>query len=503
MEKPGQFLAAINSQTLIVTRLDEHGVTTAATLYDPFNANPWSRTEQSYKEGKKTSETQFNDDDTRAEIIFNTDIGQISGIKNYAADGHIASQIQYDATNTQSWSRIETVYNTQGQQTQSTTFEDNGTRQVLSTDTANAHPWTSLNQTFNQANQLMGQQEVKDDGTREETTYDPTNANPWAQITRFSNASGLLTKEATVSDDSTRRELTYDGSGQITSNKTFNAYNDQIGVNGIIDTDIGGNPDVIDRYRRVPYNISWNKQAYHWIKKAPFMSFVVPEEQAKILDTIRELRLQFRQAHGISPVAFDLNHDGQIDLQPLGGVVSAKGLSPEFDWTTDGTPDKTAWVGKQDGLLVIDLAENGETGSDGVIDQPEEMVFAYWKTEEERVAELKEKGIDNNGRPITDLEGLRWAFDSNHDNVLDMRDARWNEFRVWQDANQNGITDAGELMTMDQAGIRLINLMPSSDGSKAFPDGSAITGTSSAEMTDGTKMLVGDVSLAFRPSLAG
>jgi len=201
----------------------------------------------------------------------------------------------------------------------------------------------------------------------------------------------------------------------------------------------------------------------------------------------------------IGPVFLDLNSDKIID--PL--LFSRSQNQPQFDWSADGILDQTAWVGPKDGMLVIDLAKDGTVGTDAVIDQPQEVAFALWKTEEERVAELKEKGIDNNGRPITDLEGLRWAFDSNYDNALDMRDARWNEFRVWQDANQNGITDAGELMTMDQAGIRLINLMPSSDGSKAFPDGSAITGTSSAEMTDGTKMLVGDVSLAFRPSLAG
>lgn len=217
------------------------------------------------------------------------------------------------------------------------------------------------------------------------------------------------------------------------------------------------------------------------------------------------------------PVVLDLNRDGNLDIEPLTGnrdqalqsfeqmqdVVDNIVNTVSFDWNGDRVPDQTAWVGPGDGVLVIDLANNGYTGGDGVIDQPKEIAFALWKTEEERGAELKEKGIDDTGRPVTDLEGLRWAFDSNHDNVLDMRDARWNEFRVWQDANQNGVTDPGELLTMDQAGIRLIDLMPSSDGNKVFPDGSAITGTSSAEMTDGTKMLVGDVSLAYRPSLAG
>ncbi|WP_147272317.1 hypothetical protein, partial [Phyllobacterium salinisoli] len=152
-------------------------------------------------------------------------------------------------------------------------------------------------------------------------------------------------------------------------------------------------------------------------------------------------------------------------------------------------------------MLVIDLATDGSAGPDGQIDQTKEIAFSLWKTEDERQAELREKGIDDTGRPITDLEGLRHAFDSNGDNILDAWDARWSEFRVWQDADQNGIAGPGELLTMSEAGIRLIELMPSKEGVRQFADGSAITGTSKAQMTDGTKMLVGDVTLAFRPSL--
>ncbi|MCB8828501.1 hypothetical protein LJD47_26160, partial [Escherichia coli] len=98
---------------------------------------------------------------------------------------------------------------------------------------------------------------------------------------------------------------------------------------------------------------------------------------------------------------------------------------------------------------------------------------------------------------------LRLAFDTNHDGVLDDKDARWNEFRVWQDANQNGISDPGEMKTMSEAGIKLINLIPSIEGATQFPDGSALTGTSSYEMLDGTtRHLVGDATLAYRSSQA-
>lgn len=218
------------------------------------------------------------------------------------------------------------------------------------------------------------------------------------------------------------------------------------------------------------------------------------------------------------PVVLDLNGDGVLDIGPLGSVQGATastpesmaanvvhpmGIGPAFDWDGDGVVDETAWVGPQDGLLVIDLAADGAAGADGKIDLPCEVAFALWKTEDERQAELKAQGIDDTGRPVTDLEGLRYAFDSNGDTILDANDTRWSEFRVWQDHNQNGVADDGELRTLDDVGIKFINLLPSPEGAKAFADGSAITGTSTAQKVDGTSILVGDVSLAFRPSVSG
>ncbi len=184
------------------------------------------------------------------------------------------------------------------------------------------------------------------------------------------------------------------------------------------------------------------------------------------------------------PVLLDLNADDHIDLRPFDPEVLA---GPSFDWDGDGVSDQTAWVGPEDGFLALDIAADGGTGPDGVIDQARELVFSLW-------ADGEAAGV------VSDLEGLRLAFDSTGDNVLDARDRRWDEFRVWQDRNQNGVSDPDELLTLDQAGIRLINLLPSAEGSKLFGDGSEITGTSTLAMADGTSRLVGDASLAFRPS---
>ncbi|MGN6777870.1 calcium-binding protein, partial [Rhizobium sp.] len=195
----------------------------------------------------------------------------------------------------------------------------------------------------------------------------------------------------------------------------------------------------------------------------------------------------YYRANSTTPVLLDLNGDGHIDLRPLDTNALATGSSVTFDWNGDGARDGTAWVGPQDGFLAIDL------GHDGKIDQSKELAFSEWATPDQVAA---------NDGSVSDLDGLRLAFDSNHDNVLDASDDRWSEFRVWRDANQNGVVDDGELQTMSEAGIKLINLLSTSDGSQSFSDGSAITGTSSYQTTDGTShYLVGDATLAYQPAI--
>jgi len=77
------------------------------------------------------------------------------------------------------------------------------------------------------------------------------------------------------------------------------------------------------------------------------------------------------------------------------------------------------------------------------------------------------------------MAALRQVFDTNHDGKLDAEDDRWSEFRIWQDRNQDGISQASELVTLDQAGIQSIDLTPAGSAVH-FADGSAISGTSAS-----------------------
>ena len=97
----------------------------------------------------------------------------------------------------------------------------------------------------------------------------------------------------------------------------------------------------------------------------------------------------------------------------------------------------------------------------------------------------------------TDLEGLR-HFDSNADGVLDSKDAEFAKFKVWQDADQDGEVDAGELRSLTDAGVKSIALAydDGDDGVAEERDGNTIFGEGQYTKTDGTTGAYADAALA-------
>ncbi|WP_245502896.1 beta strand repeat-containing protein [Rhizobium ruizarguesonis] len=308
--------------------------------------------------------------------------------------------------------------------------------------------WSYSEETYDGWGRRVSANVVYDDGTRLAYKYDAANTNAWWQL-QYSYTGTTLNWLRQFWDDGTLTDRQYDYNP---NNNYWQIANDEYADGTLIQTVKyfdNGNYDVTRDGVTYHYNASGNK---------------------------------------IGPVLLDLDGDGHVDLRPidLTNVVA----SPTFDWDGDGVRDPTAWVGPSDGFLAIDLASDGTAGPDGVIDQAKELAFSLWAKQ------------DGEAGSISDLDGVRLVFDTNHDNVLNADDERWNEFRIWRDSNQNGVTDQGELLTMTDAGIKLINLMPTRDGSQAFADGSIITGTSSYETLDGSKHLVADASLIYRPTNA-
>ncbi len=127
------------------------------------------------------------------------------------------------------------------------------------------------------------------------------------------------------------------------------------------------------------------------------------------------------------PIVLDLNNDG-VD------VTSRVDSTVYFDVDGDGFKEQTAWAGPLDGLLVIDLAASGLAGPDGVINQAREVSFALQTAADD-----------------TDIQALRTLYDNNSDGKLTAADARFADFKVWRDANQDGVSQASELQTLAAA----------------------------------------------------
>ncbi|UKO98975.1 SdrD B-like domain-containing protein [Nostoc sp. UHCC 0870] len=120
----------------------------------------------------------------------------------------------------------------------------------------------------------------------------------------------------------------------------------------------------------------------------------------------------------ISPIAFDLNGDG-IQTESID-----KGI--KFDMLNIGEKVNTGWLSGEDGFLAIDNNGNGQ------IDDRSELF-----------------GGVNVGEGFAKLA----SFDSNGDGIVNANDTLFSELKLWQDANSNGITDQGELVSLGSAGI--------------------------------------------------
>jgi VCBS repeat-containing protein len=162
------------------------------------------------------------------------------------------------------------------------------------------------------------------------------------------------------------------------------------------------------------------------------------------------------------PIALDLNGDGVAFVSQAAGVT--------FDYAGDGNREATAWISADDGLLAIDR------NRDGLVNDGSEIVFG------------------NNGQ--TDLQGLAAQYDTNRDGQLTAADAAFAQFGVWQDANSNGITEAGEFQTLTDAGIVSIGLVSDGQSYTAADGQVVVAGQSTFTRTDGSTGIVADVAFA-------
>ena len=156
----------------------------------------------------------------------------------------------------------------------------------------------------------------------------------------------------------------------------------------------------------------------------------------------------------VSPIILDLNGDGVSTLSVAQGV--------SFDLAATGAVRQTGWVAPTDGLLVRDLNQ------DGVINDGRELFGSATQVD---------------GRAAGDGFNALRALDSDADGRLTAADAAFTELAIWKDADQDGVTDAGELSSLSDNGVVALNL--SAQSSTAMDNGNLLGLVSSYESADG------------------
>ena len=167
----------------------------------------------------------------------------------------------------------------------------------------------------------------------------------------------------------------------------------------------------------------------------------------------------------LSPLVLDLDDDG-VELYSVGDYGTY------FDLNGDGQATLTGWVEPDDGLLALDINQ------DGMINNITELF----------------------GSGTTDGFSILATYDSNADNKIDSSDVIFSDLLVWTDTNSDGVSQADELHTLTDLNIISISLnvtrLPNVDNA-----GNSITHESSYETSDNATHTIVDAWFDDNPFL--
>jgi len=218
--------------------------------------------------------------------------------------------------------------------------------------------------------------------------------------------------------------------------------------------------------------------AYHWLSEEISSVFSSNASDlgggGKIDKSVNESFLEASNfVFRVDPLTLDLDGDGIETVSSNAGIT--------FDFDGDGVKTGTGWVKGDDGFLVLDLNGNGK------VDSGRELFG---------VDTIKRDGTKaSNG-----FDALK-DLDSNGDGVFDAQDSRFGDVRVWQDKNQDGVSQADELKSLADLHIKSIGLV--SNGSSQNSGDNVVSAVGSFVYDDGHAGAVnGNQSLAANLDLA-
>ena len=169
----------------------------------------------------------------------------------------------------------------------------------------------------------------------------------------------------------------------------------------------------------------------------------------------------------VDPLILDLNGDGLA-------TTNLDQSDVYFDLDGNGFAERTAWIDANDGLLALDR------DGDGKITNGQELFG-------------DQTLLSNGTRATSGFEALR-EFDDNKDGKIDASDIVYLKLKVWQDLNRDGVSQAEEMKSLADVGIKAINLSSTFTGA-ADAMGNIQRRLGSFVKTDGSDGQIGEYLL--------
>ncbi|WP_352259862.1 calcium-binding protein, partial [Psychrobacter sp. TB55-MNA-CIBAN-0194] len=132
------------------------------------------------------------------------------------------------------------------------------------------------------------------------------------------------------------------------------------------------------------------------------------------------------------PLTLDLDHDGQINTISIGSNI-------KFDLDGNDFAENISWVAPQDGFVILDLNNNGKVDNGGELFGTDTL-------------------LDEAGTKAENGFLALAQYDLNSDDLIDSEDSIFTQLKIWQDKNQDGISQEDELATLAELGIISISL---------------------------------------------
>ena len=169
------------------------------------------------------------------------------------------------------------------------------------------------------------------------------------------------------------------------------------------------------------------------------------------------------------PLALDLNGNG---IEPLAADGHAGAM---FDHERNGIRTGTGWVHSNDGILVYDRNGDGKINNGGEL-FGDNTLLKDGSTAAHGFAALAE-------------------LDENSDGKVDAADSAFKKLGVWRDLNHNGISEEGEISSLEDVRVQSLNLAYK-NADQNLGNGNTLAEVGSYTDADGNEHIMGDLQLS-------